>query len=132
MLLCVVEEGSHEDRRIVGVYTTKELADKAKEIIATENEIVVFDADLLPDTSSCPPGRLPWEVYMNKAGGARNARIVRRVSVVDFEEIDFLKELPTEGREHIFRVFASDRDEAIKLADKFRENLLIANCWKAF
>lgn len=126
MKLFIVEKDSYEDRHVVGVYTTKERAEQAKDLFASDNPILEFECDALPDLKEFAQGLLPWEVYMNKVGGARNARCTFRVSVVGFKP----EARPINKLEYSFRVFARSREHAIENADKTRAHLISEGKWK--
>lgn len=116
----LVTAGSYSDYRVMGVYDSKENAERARE---------VFDADdieeyVLNEVPETPPGLLPWRVVMAKDGSVLMCR--REVPPVtpDKELRDY------GGREAMTgTVYAKDEKHAVKIINEMRIQALALNRW---
>ena len=117
----VLTEGEYSDYKIIGVYSTKELAEEAK-LLWPYSEVKDFSLDHIPDH---PPGMFHWTGWVNEQMG------------IEELEQKVLKTAPTDGycgREgqeskwgKIVRFgvnfWATDEDHALKiLQDKYHQH----------
>ena len=118
----VLTEGDYSDYKIIGVYSTKELAEEAK-LLWPYSEVEDFRLDHIPDH---PPGMFHWVGWVNEQMG------------IEELEQKVLKTAPTdgycgqEGQElnygRIVRFgvnfWATDEDHALKiLQDKYHQHI---------
>jgi hypothetical protein len=133
MNVYIVTDGSYSDYHILGVYSTKEKAEDARYLYASENPIEDIELDLIPIV---PPGMKRWRVEIFKDGLVDE---IKRISCNDDDaEAMFHRywEYSTSKRmdrvnEVYLRVntWARDEDHAIKIANEKRMILLAAGKW---
>jgi hypothetical protein len=58
-MIYLLSDGDYSDYRIIGAYSTRELAEEAKKRYATDNEIEEMEMDTMPDL---PGGLHGWRV----------------------------------------------------------------------
>lgn len=118
----LVTDGEYSDYRVLGVYSTEEKAEAARNLWVAENAIEEYELDAMSET---PPGLFPFEVSMDAQGNTKNTR---RVSVEFFKP----ENRPYGDDVHVdFRVWATDQEHAIKIANEHRTQLIAMNQWTA-
>lgn len=120
MKLFVVTSGEYSDRKITGIYSSKEKAEWARQLYATYNDIEEWELDSLPIH---PPGMLLFMVRMDKSG-----------TVVDFSHVDASGKWPRwspaiEIPAVDFVVWARDIEHATKIANEQRTQLIAFGEW---
>lgn len=124
----LVTDGQYSDYRVLSAHSTRELAERAKELANADNDIEEYDID--PELPQTPPGRLPWYVAMNRDG---SAEYTRRAEVDGFTpEVGFSsgthRDPPGTWRMHI-ECWARDEAHAVKIANEHRAALVAADLW---
>ena len=137
----VIEKGSYSDYRVVGVYSTKEGAERVCERINGEESYepaVVSEWPLDPGVEAINQGLSPFIVHMLRDGTTKN---------VWMDESDFeyaLNDQPTIWRRSeapayqgknipdclMARVFAKDSQHAVKIANERRTRMIASGEWK--
>ena len=122
MKVFIVSSGSYSDYHILGIYSTREKAEHAKKLYASDNEIEEFNLDEIPNV---PPGLFLYGVHMNKNGDVKEAKIT-------YAADEYLEWHPFSGYGEpvvCFNVFAEDEAHAIKIANEKRIQLIAENIW---
>lgn len=120
MKLFVVTSGEYSDRKITGIYSSKDKAELAQKLFATENEIEEWELDSMPMS---PPGMLLFKVRMEKNGTVRDCYAVD--SSVKWDQWSPAIEVPAVD----FVVWARDNTHAIKVANEKRTQLIASGEW---
>lgn len=119
----VIEDGSYSDYHVVGVFSSKENAEKALAINGIIGEISEWPLD--PGIGELNQGLSPWHVVMNYDGEVTSAK-------------KYIEELPLEEprvyRQHngsrvIGDVWAEDERHAIKIVNEFRTQAIANGAW---
>lgn len=136
----LVADGSYSDYRVLGVYSTPEKAERARDLYQADNDVEPFDLDAMPDA---PPGLVGWTVQMDRDG---NTRSVDRSAAPDAPyALDWSigwvpapdglprpwesKNAPVTGPCVAFPVWASDAPHAVKIANERRTRLIADGLW---
>ncbi len=125
----LVTDGEYSDYHIIGVYTTKELAEEAVKCYTGYSTpgIEEYDLDTIPDH---PPGLYPFQVIMNRAGDGEASRQEVGALMEDKPEETWTRfEGMHKTGNYSFRVWASDNQHAIKIANERRAQLIAFNNW---
>jgi len=119
----VVFNGYYSDRHVVGVCSTKELAERLA-VLTTEawdkSDWAVYDVDVIPE---CPVGLLPYDVVMDRRGGVKSCN---RDSAIGFKP-----DTEYYGEDNLmsFYMWAKDEEHAVKIANERRTQLIAMNIW---
>ena len=114
----VLTEGDYSDYHIVGVYSTKELAEEAQSLYK-DSQIEEYDLDNIPEH---PPGMKAWFVRIND--GKLDDLCASQVSPF-YETIprEFEYEYPKGGTAYFVYCWAVDEEHAEKIAlDKYYQH----------
>lgn len=121
----VVEEGSYSDYRVVGVFSTKENAEKVASLIGGS----VGEWPLDPHMDEINQGRFPFRVMMEKSGD------IVMVEQESWYSFPINTEIRLEmGYKNIPRriagiVFATDETHAIKIINEHRARFIAEGRW---
>ena len=120
----MVTDGWYSDYRVLGIYSTKARAEKAKEIYAAGNEVDEIEMDVTPEH---PRGCLAWVVEMNRNGDADR---VERENC-DGHRVTCYIYIPWRGESTSMRAYlwAKDADHAVKVANEWRTRIIANNLW---
>lgn len=120
MKLFVVTSGEYSDFKISGIYSSKEKAEWARKLFATENQIEEWELDSIPIH---PSGMILFKVRMDKNGTVRDCYIVdasdkwnQWFPAAEVMAVDFI-------------VWARDIEHAIKIANEKRTQLIASGEW---
>ena len=111
--------GCYSDTDVVGVYTTRELAERAESLAGGGGYLVEFEADMIPKHE---PGRRLFEVWMKRTGDAQGS--IGLLSAFDSEEGTSVWNYGIGQRGWSFRVWARDAEHAVKIANEKRAMLI--------
>lgn len=114
----LVTDGCYSDYRVVGVYSTRELAEEAQKLTGSDS-IEAADMDRLPER---PPGLYLWRVCMFRDGHVSYAGYADAFGV-------WRREYPQYNGPWNFMLWAADREHAIKTANERRVVLLAEGLW---
>ncbi len=118
----LVTEGCYSDYRVLGVYSTKENADYAHVLYASDNKIEEYDLDYFGDDPR--DGLLPYAVEMKKTGDV--AEVIRW----GVHEVPSSKWVPLMYSDAVrFFVRARDDEHAVKIANERRAELIASESW---
>jgi hypothetical protein len=124
----MVSDGSYSDYSVLGIYSTRELAERAREVLNAGNDIEEMELDAIPET---PPGLLAWWVNMAENGDIKQGP--HRQGPTDGHEtrwriqFGYADVAPTA----FFTLWARDADHAIKIAADKRRGLMVTGEWQA-
>ena len=117
----VVSDGEYSSYCILGIYSTRELAEHAKDLFCANNEIETWELDALP---AYPEGMRQFAVLMDESGDTRR---VRRLGVhLDYGEWTTAASVSPLVE---FYVWAQDEAHAVKIANERRTRLLATGEW---
>ena len=119
----LVTNGSYSDYHVLGVYSTKEKAEHAKRLFASDNGIWEYELDGIPDS---PPGMLAYHVSMLVSGDVKE---VWQDTVEGFESRWYVA--PQWGADVIvvFHVWARDTTHAVKISNEWRAQIVALGLW---
>ena len=116
MKVFAVTTGEYSAYCVEGIYSTLENAEKAHRMFASENRIVEYEVDAIPDH---PPGMLYYLVEMDVNG---NTDRVKQCNVCEFHGWNGI---PTPSGRYVgFDVWAKDETHAVKIANEKRIQLI--------
>ncbi len=120
----MVTDGSYSDYRVLGIYSTKAKAEKAKVLFNADNEIDTIDLDVVPKT---PRGMLRWVVTMGHNGDTGGARR----ETCEYNYVRASLYVPWGGANAIMQayVWAKDEEHAVKVANEWRTRIVANNLW---
>lgn len=121
MKIYAVTNGSYSDYRIEGIYSTKEKAEEAHKLYASENDIEEYDLDALPEH---PPGMLRYYVKMDAAGNVGECKIEDASSMPKWKWSPY-----GDGKSVGFNMWAEDETHAVKSANEIRAQIIASNQW---
>lgn len=111
----IVTDGSYSDYRILGAYSTKELAEKAIVLYNADNPVEEWNVDAFPDW---PCDNLPFNCWMDLDG--KNA-VARRISVAYAQLEDIKVHVDYRGNKFLSAVIAAENEKhAIKILNEKR------------
>lgn len=113
----ILTGGEYSDYHIIGVYSTKELAEKAQ-FVYTNSRIQEYEMDIVLD---CPPGMKGWYVMLD---GNPEQTYCNSASPY-YATIPFEREFIEPSGTKVYQVYcwAVDEEHAIKIAqDKFYQH----------
>lgn len=126
----VVTSGQYSDYGIIAICSTKEKAERTKELTGADNDIFEMEVD---EALNCVPvGFSGWSVDMNRHGEVRN---IQKISVTTRDQ---LKAIPYGTRIkypnnvencYNFGVVAKDERGAVKVANEKRAEIISFNAW---
>ena len=120
MIVFMVSDGSYSDYRICGIYSTSEKAERAMALYAA-SEIKEVEMDAMP---SAPDGMLWYSVVMDSEGNSLNAY------PSNAEYAGEPKWEPYSNGTHVtFRMWATDIEHAVKIANERRVFLIASGEW---
>ena len=114
----LVTHGNYSDYGVLGVYSTPERAEKAKEAFMANNDIVEFDLDAFAPQFA---ERLPCAVQMSPTGDVEDCF---RTSLSGFTPRWRLGGYCSRDRRFIFYMWARDEQHAVKIANEWRAQLV--------
>jgi hypothetical protein len=122
----LVTDGDYSDYHLLGVYSTRRLANVARVRYAASN-IEEYEFDAMPEA---PPGLLPWDVLMDIHGDCHapyHGAQAKRTSCEEFTErtVSYYDEVHLK-----FSVWATDARHAIKIANEQRAQLIALGQWE--
>lgn len=123
----MVTDGSYSDYHVIGVYSTKELAEKVKEIHDARNDIDELNLDEMPDV---PPGLLGWSLEMLESGDV--LRVWRSGVIKEEEKFAYWRPFSySEDRRARsgISVYARDPEHAVKVASERRREAIVSGEW---
>lgn len=118
----IVTVGEYSSQGNWGVYSTLELAQEAKELANSLNDIEEFEVDFMPDH---PQGMVCWCIVLTEQGEVLNQY---RLPPSD-EDWHPCCGMPGEAPGVRFYVWAKDNKQAIKAANERRAQLIALNLW---
>ena len=120
----MVTDGSYSDYRVLGIYSTKAKAEKAKVLFNADNEIDPIDLDVVPKT---PRGMLKWVVTMGRNGDTGGAR--RKACDCDYVLASLY--VPWGGADvtMLAYMWAKDEEHAVKVVNEWRTRIVANNLW---
>jgi hypothetical protein len=114
----LVTKGEYSDYRVIGAFSSNDLAEKASEYFASENDIEEFELDSsVPNTN----GYLLFSVCMAKDGEAM------WIDREDCSTSHIWDWRPWAARGVSFTMWATDEKHAVKIANERRVQLIAAN-----
>lgn len=122
-IVFVVTAGSYSDYRVCGIYSTREKAERAKDVFNADNDIEEWTLDEMPE---CPPGLVAWRVHIQKDGAAKASRTEAPVHAHWMELVPY----STSGNGGCTtEMYAADEKHAIKIANERRIQALALGTW---
>ena len=139
----VVEQGDYSDYRVVGIYSSRENAQRIADLINSAEDYCFDDAtvserNLDPCIEDLNAGRKPFNIVMDYSGNTES------VGECEFFEYDTYRKLHvwkrTEASAYKDRnindaisgiVWAADEKHAVKIANEFRARMIAENKIKA-
>ena len=127
----LVSDGCYSDYSVLGIYSTRTLAEKAHELYNADNEIEEFDLDDFPDS---PPGMQAYKVDMDRHGTAT----AERIKVPAADDTDFGTPIPAylkskdplwQDPSYSLEVWAESPEHAIKIMNEKRLQMIAENNW---
>ena len=121
----VVEEGSYSDYRVVGVFSTKENAERVADLVGGS----VAEWPIDPHIDEINQGRIPFRVWMERSG---DMAMVEQEGWgwfpidTDIRVLDAYKNIP---RRISGVIFATDETHAIKIMNEHRARLIAGGNW---
>lgn len=121
----LVTDGDYSDYHVLGVYSTKEKAEHAKRLFASDNGIWEYELDAIPDS---PQGMLAYHVSMLVSGDVKD---VWQETVEGFESRWCVA--PQWGADVtvVFHVWARDEQHAVKISNEWRAQIIALGLWDA-
>lgn len=118
----VVTDGDYSDYHIVGIYSTRELAERAQALFAADS-VDEYPVDEMP---SAPPGLSAWSVTMNRHGDSLDVHQIP-ISNIDGAAGDWE---PGHNGWATTRCLAADQPHALKIANERRLMAIASNDWR--
>lgn len=122
--LYLVSTGSYSDYTVLGIYSSKELANEAIIRFNAGSEAQEFTLDAMPER---PPGKLYYHLDMFFNG---DVRFIALSSMEDalMTTTYYIQPYTVEGKKLIaFKIWADDEKHAIKSANEIRTQLIAEN-----
>ena len=120
----MVTDGWYSEYRVLGIYSTKAKAEKAKVLFNADNEIDTIDLDVVPKT---PRWMLKWVVEMDRNG---NVKDVSRENCEDpMDRASVWKHFDSDVTYLRAALWAKDDGHAVKIANEWRTRIVANNLW---
>ena len=123
----LIEEGEYSDYHIVGVFSSKENAERMQSILAQghdESRIVEWTLD--PGIAEIAQGLRVWSVMILEDGTVTDAKLRGGIDVYPPE---IRKPMNREPFLHVMR-WARDQEHAIKIVNEHRTRIIALGEWK--
>lgn len=120
----IVTDGEYSDYGIVGVFSTRELADTcAKNLIKSKwSNAKVETWNLDPHVDELRQGLAPWTVTMDRDGNSD--------AIIDAGSLDSKEDERHDwSGKYTFYVWAEDEQHAVKIANERRAQIVAAGNW---
>ena len=121
----MVTDGSYSDYHVVGIYSTSEKAEYAKNLYMASNDVHVMEVDSIPDH---PAGHLPWNVSMDINGDVSGVNRTAGDNMYHKWYPTFECELPSGDKWKFsgftFCVWAENEAHAVKISSERRREVL--------
>lgn len=120
----MVTDGWYSDYRVLGIYSTRELAERAREMYVAGNEVDEIELNTMPDA---PPGLFAWLVEMDFNG---NTCRCQRMSCENHRPRAYIYK--SSGRPTgtmTAYVWAESNEHAVKIANEWRVRIVATNQW---
>ena len=120
----MVTDGWYSDYRVLGIYSTKAKAERAKVLFNADNDVDPIELDATPEV---PPGMLKWVVMMGLDGNSSGA--LREPC--DYGRVRASIYVPFGSADAIMRaaLWAKDEEHAVKIANEWRTRIVANNLW---
>ena len=120
----MVTDGSYSDYRVLGIYSTKAKAEKAKVLFNADNDIDPIEMDATPEV---PPGMLRWVVEIDRNG---NVHVVSRENCdYPMDRASVWKPFDSDVTYLRAALWAKDEEHAVKVANEWRTRIVANNLW---
>ncbi len=126
-LVYLVSSGCYSDYRVLGVFSTLERAQAAKDHLETPNDLEPMKLDAIPDCP--PPGYWAFHVRLLKDGSAES--VYRRERWISPSKADHVFIHYPSAASASFHVIATSAEHAVKIANEKRLAILAADRWKS-
>ena len=120
----MVTDGWYSDYRVLGIYSTKAKAEKAKVLFNADNEIDTIDLDVVPKT---PRGMLKWVVEMDRNGNVND--VSRETCEYPSSSASVWKPFDSDVTYLRAALWAKDEEHAVKVANEWRTRIVANNLW---
>ena len=120
----LVTDGWYSDYRVLGVYSTKARADKARELFNAGNDVDPIEIDATPER---PRGMLKWVVMMDRNGNTEDVK--RESCEVDRTQVRVYLPWKAEVVLMSAHIWAKDEAHAVKIANEWRTRIIANNLW---
>ena len=120
----MVTDGSYSDYRVLGIYSTKAKAEKAKVLFNADNEIDTIDLDVVPTT---PRGMLRWVVEMDRNGNVKG--VSRETCEYHLSRASVWKPFDKDVTYLRAAIWAKDEEHAVKIANEWRTRIVANKLW---
>ena len=123
----VVEEGSYSDYRVVGVFSSKENAEKVADLVGGCVDVWPLD----PRIEDMNEGRYPYFVSMERDGTTRMVKREQWHYAFDryHGRLDVEYPLMHPKGTLVGVVFATDEEHAVKIANETRARYIVEGKW---
>lgn len=126
----VVEVGSYSDYHVVGLFSTKENADKVYSVLSVLDNARVSEWPIDPGITDLNQGRTPYWVVMQRDG------LLLRLCESDWSDALNVGQIPHIERPLTYPggiitgvVFATDEEHAIKIMNEIRAQYIADGLW---
>ena len=120
--------GEYSDYRILALYLTRELAEKALPLFSV-GEDTRIEEYRIDQTYDRPPGCFAWEVFISKDGDTREKYATRIKPFKVVEPLRFLWDRDL-GLGASLQVWATDKAHAVTIAKERRAQLIASGEWQ--
>ena len=120
----MVTDGWYSDYRVLGIYSTKAKAEKAKVLFNAGNDIDSIDLDVVPKT---PRGMLKWVVEMDRNGNVKD--VSRENCERHTNPVFVYKHFGSDVTYLRAALWAKDDEHAVKIANEWRTRIVANNLW---
>lgn len=120
----MVTDGWYSDYRVLGIYSTKAKAEKAKVLFNADNDIDSIDLDVVPKT---PRGMLKWVVEMDRNGNVKD--VSRENCDYPMDRASVWKPFDSDVTYLRAALWAKDEEHAVKIANEWRTRIVANNLW---
>ena len=120
----MVTDGSYSDYRVLGIYSTKAKAEKAKVLFNADNDVDPVELDATPEV---PPGMLKWVVEMDRNGNVKD--VSRENCEYHSSSAAVWKPFDKDVMYLRAAIWAKDEEHAVKIANEWRTRIVANNLW---